>query len=75
MVEEGVELEVTQRLRQMGHNVTGVASGAQRVIFGRGQVITRGAWWDRSGSGAVCKDPTVYWAGSDPRADGIVAGY
>ena len=74
-VEEGVKPEVIQRLRDMGHNVTEVLSGPRRSILGRGQVITRGAWWDISFGGAVCKDSSVYWAGSDPRADGIVACY
>ena len=75
-VEEGIQPEVTQRLREMGHIITDEAvSGNRRSMFGRGQVITRGAWWDRSEGDAVCKDASVYWAGSDPRADGIVAGY
>ncbi|KAK7507214.1 hypothetical protein BaRGS_00001149 [Batillaria attramentaria] len=73
VVEQGIQPDVIQKLRDMGHNVTEVASGHGRAILGRGQVITRGAWWDRSGS--VCRQPSVYWAGSDPRADGIVAGY
>ncbi|KAL8604190.1 hypothetical protein ACOMHN_014758 [Nucella lapillus] len=74
-IEEGISPEVTQRLQKMGHNVTGVVSGFERSSFGCGQVITRGAWWDKSESSAVCKESNVYWAGTDPRADGIVAGY
>jgi hypothetical protein len=75
ILEEGIRPEVVLELKNMGHVITDSVSGAQRARLGRGQVITRGAWWDRSQNHAVCNDCNVYWAGSDLRADGIVAGY
>ncbi|XP_076455056.1 glutathione hydrolase-like YwrD proenzyme [Babylonia areolata] len=72
-VEEGIAAEVTQELRQLGHEVTEVVSGVERAKFGVGQVITRGAWWDRAGRGEG--GGRVYWAGSDPRADGLAVGF
>lgn len=55
-LEEGIKGEVVERLREMGHEVE-VLRGHSRQMFGRGQVIQKGA----GGS----------WAGgSDPRGDG-----
>ena len=54
----------------MGHNVAGPVIGWDRALFGRGQVISRGAWWGEDGCGDC-----VYWSGSDARADGQVAAY
>lgn len=75
LLEEGIADDDVQMLRTMGHPVS-IASGYKRSIMGRGQVITRGAWWAKPSGGAdVCSDAAVYWAGSDPRADGCVAAY
>jgi gamma-glutamyltranspeptidase/glutathione hydrolase len=56
-LEEGIPVSVMSDLAAMGHPVIPV-SGLARSLFGRGQIIRR--------------DPEngVYWAGSDPRADG-----
>lgn len=75
IAEEGIDPDVLQKLRTMGHNISGTASGIDRAILGRGQIITRGAWWDKSSDGHICKDTNLYWAGSDPRCDGVVAAY
>lgn len=57
-IEEGIPEEVVHQLAAMGHRVTYV-KGFDRSVFGRGQIILR--------------NPTtgVFWAGSDPRADGM----
>jgi gamma-glutamyltranspeptidase/glutathione hydrolase len=56
----GIEDEVPEatinELRRRGHDIE-VASGWQRIAFGRGQIIRR-------------DDGGVLWGGSDPRADG-----
>jgi gamma-glutamyltranspeptidase/glutathione hydrolase len=55
-LEEGIKPEVVDKLAQMGHNVE-VLKSHSRQMFGRGQIIQKGA----GGS----------WAGgSDPRGDG-----
>ena len=56
-LEEGMPKETLDALQKMGHPVYEV-SGYERALFGRGQVILRGAE-----TGVLC-------AGSDPRADG-----
>jgi gamma-glutamyltranspeptidase/glutathione hydrolase len=58
MLEEGIPVETADALAALGHNVR-TASGYERVIFGRGQIIRRDP------------DSGVLWAGSDPRADGM----
>ncbi len=55
-IEEGISPATIARLSEMGHSLTRV-NGFERGLFGRGQIIQR----DPGG---------VYWAGSDPRADG-----
>jgi gamma-glutamyltranspeptidase/glutathione hydrolase len=55
------ELTVT-RLKEYGHKITTV-SGASRMMFGRGQIITR-----NPKSGVLC-------GGSSPRADGAAIGW
>jgi gamma-glutamyltranspeptidase / glutathione hydrolase len=56
-LEEGIPNRVMSRLEEMGHAID-PTSGFERALFGRGQVIV----WDN--------DQDVFWAGSDPRADG-----
>lgn len=58
--EEGISEETMNRLREMGHDAR-LATGFQRSMLGRGQVIQKIN--DTSGQ-------TVWAAGSDPRADG-----
>ena len=55
-VEEGIASATIERLSAMGHPLT-LVEGFRAGLFGRGQIIQR----DLEG---------VYWAGSDPRADG-----
>jgi gamma-glutamyltranspeptidase/glutathione hydrolase len=61
-LEEGIPLAVMAKLAEMGHDVRPV-SGYERVVFGRGQIITRDPR-----TGVLC-------GGSEPRADGCAIGY
>ncbi|XP_046350993.2 glutathione hydrolase-like YwrD proenzyme [Haliotis rufescens] len=72
-MEDGISEETLEKLKNMGHPITGHLRGHDRSKFGRGQVITRGNWW-QTGSGHV-QSSNVLWSGSDPRADGQVAAY
>ena len=56
-IEDGIASDVVDTLRARGHELT-VATGWQRIGFGRGQIIRRDS------NGAL-------WAGSDGRADGV----
>jgi gamma-glutamyltranspeptidase/glutathione hydrolase len=58
-LEEGIDPEVAEKLKKLGHHV-GFVRGYARGLFGRGQVIR--AHYD--------SDQLVYSAGSDPRGDG-----
>mmetsp|Transcript_15315 Transcript_15315/g.59857 ORF Transcript_15315/g.59857 Transcript_15315/m.59857 type:complete len:544 (+) Transcript_15315:50-1681(+) len=60
--EDGVDEEVIQELRAMGHLVVAEPLiGDERMLFGRGQIIKR----EPSG---------VFVGGSDPRGDGMAIG-
>jgi gamma-glutamyltranspeptidase/glutathione hydrolase len=59
-VEEGIAPATVAALAAMGHRVVGDIAGADRLLFGRGQVIRRA---DASLDG-----------GSDPRGDGYAGG-
>jgi gamma-glutamyltranspeptidase/glutathione hydrolase len=61
LIEDGVDAHVVDELRKMGHPLK-LVKGAERMHFGRGQMIIR----DEDG---------VLWAGSDGRADGAAVGY
>lgn len=61
--EEGISKEAIEQLRAMGHDAR-LATGFQRALMGRGQIIQK--LTDISGR-------TVWAAGSDPRADGHAA--
>lgn len=75
-LEEGISREVAEELKKRGHDVTFPVRGYPRSLFGRGQVITQGAWWDQdSANQIVSRSSDVYWAGTDPRADGVALGY
>ena len=56
-LEEGIPDQTIQTLAALGHRVNSV-SGLNRSRFGRGQIILKDA------------ENGVFWAGSDPRADG-----
>ncbi len=56
-LEQGIPAQFLADLEDMGHPVFSV-SGFERSTFGRGQIILREA------------ESGVFWAGSDPRADG-----
>ncbi|XP_037624750.1 glutathione hydrolase-like YwrD proenzyme isoform X1 [Sebastes umbrosus] len=73
-LEEGVGQEVAEELRRRGHNVSWPITGHQRSVFGWGQIITVGDWWNPSVNQAD-HPSRVLWAGSDPRADGCAQGY
>ena len=60
-LEEGIPVSAMAGLAEMGHRVR-LVSGLGRRVFGRGQIILRD-----SSNGVLC-------GGSDPRADGCVAG-
>ncbi|XP_077979526.1 glutathione hydrolase-like YwrD proenzyme [Glandiceps talaboti] len=76
--EDGMSQTVMQELAAMGHTVEGPVTGwYSRSLFGRGQIITKGAWWldarSEEDKEDYYDDPNVYWVGSDPRADGCAA--
>ena len=60
LVEEGMPFKTMAALAGLGHRVAPV-SGMRRGLFGRGQVILR--------------EDGVLHGGSEPRADGQIAGY
>jgi len=60
-LEDGIPFQVAAALADKGHQVRPVA-GAGRGLFGSGQIIRR-------------DDDGVLYGGSDPRKDGLVAGY
>ncbi len=62
LLEEGISLKTMAGLARLGHRVRPI-SGADRAVFGSGQIILRDA-----SSG-------VLFGGSDPRKDGLVAAY
>jgi len=61
-LEEGIPFKTLADLARMGHHVHPV-SGANRALFGSGQIIYRDS------------DSGVLFGGSDPRKDGQVAGF
>jgi gamma-glutamyltranspeptidase/glutathione hydrolase len=61
-LEEGIPVETMARLAEMGHKVRPV-SGRGRGMFGDGQIIRRDA------------ETGVLFGGSDPRKDGMTAGF
>ncbi|KAH9502476.1 hypothetical protein Btru_068797 [Bulinus truncatus] len=72
-VEEGISLNVISDLKKLQHCPNLVRGISKRAYFGRGQIISRGShWWDVD---KTTSSESLYWAGSDPRADGLVAAY
>ena len=82
-IEEGISLETIMELKEMGHNIQGPVLGHNRALFGRGQIIIsrpiapskKSGSEDREEGGGVTEGQQVWWAGSDPRADGLAIGY
>ena len=78
-IEEGISLETIMNLKEMGHKIEGPVLGHNRALFGRGQIIvSRPVSKDgrvRNGEGTGEEKEQVWWAGSDPRADGLAIGY
>lgn len=74
-LEDGISEDVIQQLQILGHQISGPIKGYNRSIFGRGHVITKGAWWSTNTQTHIANDESVLWAGSDPRSDGMAAGY
>lgn len=62
LLEEGYPVKTMAKLAELGHRVQPI-SGRARGIFGSGQIILRDA------------QTGVLYGGSDPRKDGLVAGY
>ena len=65
-LEDGINVQTRNDLAAMGHDVSNLIAGHKRAIFGRGQIILRKK--DSQGN-------QIWWAGSDPRADGLAIGY
>jgi gamma-glutamyltranspeptidase / glutathione hydrolase len=63
-VEQGINVDVAEKLRSMGHKVS-MVTGAARAVFGRGQVIRV-----HQEDGQL-----VYSAGSDMRGDGAATPF
>lgn len=61
-LEEGIPVKAMAKLAEMGHKVQPI-SGRMRGIFGAGQIIRRDP------------DTGVLYGGSEPRKDGLIAGY
>ena len=61
-VEEGTSSEVVEALEALGHRPL-VVTGDDRLLFGTGQILT------------IDPDTKVVTGGTDPRHDGIVAGW
>ena len=79
-IEEGISLETIMKLKEMGHNIEGPVLGHNRALFGRGQIIvsrpTQGSEKGQAaGGGDSMTEKQVWWAGSDPRGDGLAIGY
>jgi len=61
-LEDGMPVKTMARLAELGHAIKPVA-GANRALFGSGQIIRRDA------------QAGVLYGGSDPRKDGLVAAF
>ena len=61
-IEEGIGQQTLHALASLGYRVRGPICNYDRELFGRGQIIQKR--FDKN-------NMTVYWAGSDGRADGL----
>ena len=66
-LERGISLDVAEGLRTIGYNVE---HDCEFFNFGRGQIIQ-----EKISRGKDRERLRVYWAGSDPRADGMSIGF
>jgi gamma-glutamyltranspeptidase/glutathione hydrolase len=64
-LEQGITQDVAEGLRTMGYNVE---HNSTFLNFGWGQIIQEKMSGGKEGR-------RVYWAGSDPRADGMAIGF
>ena len=64
-IEDGISQDVLDKLKSLGHTIR-LVKGAERSMFGRGQIIVK-----------IPNDENrlVWAAGSDPRADGHATGW
>jgi len=69
-LEDGIPDSTIEGLKKLGHKVQGPVQGYSRSLFGRGQIIAKKK--GRVKGGGV-RD--VFWAGSDPRGDGMAISY
>ena len=84
-IEEGIALETIMKLKEMGHNIQGPVLGHNRALFGRGQIIVsrpiasavsrKSGSTENVGERGEMEGEQIWWAGSDPRADGLAIGY
>ena len=65
-LEKGITRDVAEGLSTMGYNVE---HGSTFLNFGRGQIIQEKMSGEKDGG-----EVRVYWAGSDPRGDGMAVG-
>ncbi|KAM4043170.1 glutathione hydrolase-like YwrD proenzyme isoform 1-T2 [Anomaloglossus baeobatrachus] len=72
-LEDGFPDNIADDLQARGHLVHWPITGHDRKIFGHGQIITKGDWWKSCDT--FSDGSKVWWAGSDPRADGCAMGY
>ncbi|KAJ4431441.1 hypothetical protein ANN_20038, partial [Periplaneta americana] len=72
-LEEEIPEDVKIALEEKGHLIQWPVGGYERGIFGRGHVITRGAWFVQTGD--VYTGTNVWWGAADPRCDGYPLGY
>ncbi|XP_063297067.1 glutathione hydrolase-like YwrD proenzyme [Pelobates fuscus] len=72
-LEDGILKDVAEELQARGHEVHWPVCGHDRKLFGRGQIICQGDWWQSQKHPS--KERVVWWAGSDPRGDGCAMGY
>ena len=66
-LEQGISQDVAKGLRTKGYNVE---HDSTFLNFGRGQIIQEKMSRNKDG-----EKVRVYWAGSDPRADGMAIGF
>ena len=66
-LEKGISQDIAMDLRTKGYNVE---HDCNFFNFGRGQIIQEKISKSKNGG-----SERVYWAGSDPRADGMAVGF
>ncbi|XP_042142252.1 glutathione hydrolase-like YwrD proenzyme [Ixodes scapularis] len=76
-VEDDVDAELIECLKQRRHAFKQVVSGIDRSDMGHVHVIARGRWWDpeTSGSDGHGTGDGVLWCGADQRCGGVAMAY